>query len=113
MITIAVLLAMIPLAAAHDLMSLAATQRARPAPHRNQIRATWGGFFFVLSVVAWVHIQPGRPYNLILLAAGAISLLYLVVGAFNSRGVPFDIMSVIWSAAGLCFFGWAFWRFLR
>jgi hypothetical protein len=96
----------------HDLLALFAAQRARPAPQRNLVRATWGGFAFVLIIAGYVHFRPGYPYNLMLLAAGAVSLLYLVVGAVNSRGVPFDFMSLVWTVAGIGFCGWLCWSYL-
>ena len=49
---------------------------------------------------------PAYPYDRILYAAGGISLLYAVVGAIGSRGVQFDIMSVLWLLAGVGFCVW-------
>ena len=106
LITIAVLLAMLPVAAAADVLRLFAAQRARPLPQRNLVRASWGGFFLILIGLIAHTFRLTYPFNEIALGAGAVALLYFVVGAFNCRGIQFDIMSVIWLGAGVALCGW-------
>ena len=108
MIQIAVLLALLPVSVLASILNLAAAQRARPLPQRNVIRATRGSIAIVLVVAIWLDVPQAHtyPYDRILYAAGGISLIYAVVGAIGSRGVPFDIMSVFWLLAGVGFCGW-------
>ena len=106
MIEIAVLVALLPFALLADILRLAAAQRARSLPQRNLVRATWGSIGLVLVVAIWLKVPLAYPYDRILYAAGGVSLIYFVIGVIGSRGLQFDIMSVLWLLAGVGFCGW-------
>jgi hypothetical protein len=106
MIAIAVLVALLPFALLADVWRLAAEQRARPLPQRNLVRATWGSIGLVLVVAIWLKVPLAYPYDRILFTAGGVSLIYFVVGVIGTRGLQFDIMSVLWLLAGVGFCGW-------
>jgi hypothetical protein len=112
MIQIAILLALLPVAALNSVLNLSDAQRARPLPQRNVVRATRGCIGIVVLAAIWLNVPQAHtyPYDRILYAAGGISLVYLVVGASGSRGVQFDIMSVLWLLAGVGFCGWMLTR---
>lgn len=105
LITIAVMLALVPLFILGNLIRLgwrlsrlARSRRHQvPLAQKNITRATFGGFLLVVTAGAALH---GHFPPLVLAAAGSFGALYLVAGALGSQGARFDVISVFWLSIG-------------
>src|ERR1700684_3414170 len=91
MFTVLFYIALLPIGLVGSLIG----NRAIPLPQRSLSRATTATFVLTFLVVTANSVPLDPRMTVPALIAGAVALLYLVVGARNARGAQLDVIELI------------------